>query len=110
MGNGVPEHGQEKDQYQHGYGQEHSGLVATEKASEHSFGRCSYLRAAPSLRTMQQIFFAIGHFLQWSFKIITSVEWLPVTLITVIMIVGSCYWLLLQSRYNKRARANGTTA
>lgn len=59
---------------------------------------------------MQQMFFAIGHFLEWSFKILTFMDWLPVKAITVLMLAGTCYWLMLQSRYNKKARANGTQA
>jgi hypothetical protein len=59
---------------------------------------------------MQQTFFAIGHFLEWTFTMLSSMQWLPVVAMTVVMSLGFCYWLLLQSRYNKKARANGTIA
>lgn len=59
---------------------------------------------------MQQTFFAIGHFLEWTFTLLSSMQWLPVVAMTVVMFLGFGYWLLLQSRYNKKARANGTIA
>ncbi|MBK6829345.1 MAG: hypothetical protein IPG92_00740 [Flavobacteriales bacterium] len=59
---------------------------------------------------MQQISFAIGHFLEWTFKILTGMGWLPVILVTVIMFVGLFYWLNLQGRYNRKAKANNTLA
>lgn len=59
---------------------------------------------------MQQTFFAIGHFLEATFGLITAMGWLPVTLITILMFVGLFYWLSLQARYNNKARANNTLA
>lgn len=59
---------------------------------------------------MQQTFFAIGHFLEWTFKIITSMGWLPVVLVSALLFVGLVYWLMLQGRYNRKAKADNTLA
>ncbi len=59
---------------------------------------------------MQQIFFAIGHFLEWTFNILTAMGWLPVTLITVVMFGGLFFWLALQAKYNRKAKASNTLA
>ena len=59
---------------------------------------------------MQQIFFAIGHFLEWTFKVLTSMGWLPVTLITIVMFGGLFFWLALQAKYDRKAKANNTLA
>lgn len=50
------------------------------------------------------IFFAIGHFLEWSFGIISKAEWsLPVIFIAVIMF-GMVYWLSWEKRLTRRAK------
>ena len=59
---------------------------------------------------MQQIFFAIGHFLEWTFKVLTAMGWLPVTLITIVMFGGLFFWLALQAKYDRKAKANNTLA
>lgn len=59
---------------------------------------------------MQQIAFAIGHFLEWTFTLIAALGWLPVTLTTIVMFVGLIYWLALQGKYNRRAKAENTLA
>jgi len=59
---------------------------------------------------MQQTFFAIGHFLEATFTLITAMGWLPVTMISIVMFVGLFYWLSLQARYDRKARANNTMA
>lgn len=59
---------------------------------------------------MQQIAFSIAHFLEWTFKMITAMGWLPVTLISFVLFFGMVYWLNLQGRYNRKAKANGTMA
>ncbi len=59
---------------------------------------------------MQQTFFAIGHFLEWTFKIITGMGWLPVVLVSALLFVGLVYWLMLQGRYNRKAKADNTLA
>lgn len=59
---------------------------------------------------MQQISFAIGHFLEWTFKLLSAMGWLPVILITALLFFGLFYWLMLQARYNRKARENNTLA
>ncbi|MFN3874375.1 MAG: hypothetical protein ACK4L7_00485 [Flavobacteriales bacterium] len=59
---------------------------------------------------MQDISFAIGHFLEWTFKIIIALGWLPVTATALILFFGFVYWLVLQGRYNRKAKAEGTMA
>lgn len=50
------------------------------------------------------IFFAIGHFLEWSFGIISTPEWgLPIAFIAVIMF-GMAYWLVWEKRLTRRAK------
>ena len=57
---------------------------------------------------MQDIAFAIGHFLEWCFKLLVNMGWFPVTLFTVIMFLGFIYWLNLQGRYNRKAKETNT--
>lgn len=57
---------------------------------------------------MQQISFAIGHFLESSFKFLAAMGWGPVTAISVLMGIGLIYWLGLQGKYNKKAQQDGT--
>ncbi|MFZ1694782.1 MAG: hypothetical protein WAT74_16405 [Flavobacteriales bacterium] len=59
---------------------------------------------------MQDFAFALGHFLEWSFKILEKMGWLPVTLTSITLFLGIVYWLNLQGKYNRRAKANGTMA
>jgi hypothetical protein len=59
---------------------------------------------------MQDFAFALGHFLEWTFKILTTLGWLPVTAFTLIMAGGFFYWLMLQGRYNREAREKGSLA
>lgn len=59
---------------------------------------------------MQDFAFALGHFLEWSFKILEKMGWLPVTLTSITLFLGIAYWLNLQGKYNRRAKANGTMA
>ncbi|MBL0129512.1 MAG: hypothetical protein IPP83_19140 [Flavobacteriales bacterium] len=59
---------------------------------------------------MQHIFFAIGHFFEWAFTFLSSMGWLPVILIAGILAVGFLYWMMLQARYNAKAREDGTIA
>ncbi|HRH38181.1 MAG TPA: hypothetical protein PK760_07545 [Flavobacteriales bacterium] len=59
---------------------------------------------------MQQTFYAIGHFLEWTYRILVKMGWLPVTLITVLLFGGLFYWLMLQGRYNRRAKETNTLA
>lgn len=59
---------------------------------------------------MQQIFFAIGHFLDATFLLLAAMGWLPVAVIAILMFVGLFYWLSLQARYDRKARENNTLA
>jgi len=59
---------------------------------------------------MQQISFAIGHFLESTFQILSALGWLPSIGISVLLFVGMLYWLNLQGRYNRKAKQDGTIA
>ncbi|MCB9182662.1 MAG: hypothetical protein H6591_01995 [Flavobacteriales bacterium] len=59
---------------------------------------------------MQEIVFAIGHFLEWTFKVLSAMGWMPVTLISIVLFLGMVYWLNLQGKYNRRAKSSGTMA
>lgn len=59
---------------------------------------------------MQDIVFAIGHFTETCLKLLVGMGWLPVTLISVVLFFGLVYWLVLQGRYNRRAKHDGTMA
>ena len=57
---------------------------------------------------MNNIFFAIGHFLEATFTFIVALGWLPVIGISLILAFGMLYWLMLQRRYSEEARRRGT--
>ena len=57
---------------------------------------------------MQQISFAIGHFLEDTFSILTAMGWMPVTGISLILAFGLVYWLNLQGKYSRKAKKDGT--
>jgi hypothetical protein len=59
---------------------------------------------------MQQIAFALGHFMEWTFTIITGLGWLPSIGISLLLFFGIVYWLNLQGRYNRKAEKDGTMA
>ena len=59
---------------------------------------------------MQQISFAIGHFLETSFQILVALGWLPPVGIAILLFGGLVYWLSLQARYDRRAAKDGTRA
>lgn len=59
---------------------------------------------------MQQISFAIGHFLETSFQILVALGWLPPVGISVLLFGGLMYWLNLQAKYNRKAEKDGTMA
>jgi len=58
--------------------------------------------------TMRDFWFGFGHISQkvlgW---LITPWGWGPVTIFTIVMAAGAIYWLMLQSRYNRRAKEKG---
>ncbi|MCO6482171.1 MAG: hypothetical protein J5I62_05210 [Flavobacteriales bacterium] len=50
------------------------------------------------------VFFGIGHFLQWSFGLISKPQWgIPIA-ITVVLVFGMLYWLYWEKRYTRRAK------
>lgn len=57
---------------------------------------------------MQDIAFALGHFLEWTFKLIIPLGWLPVAATSLLLFFGFVYWLVLQGRYNRKAKSEGT--
>ena len=67
-----------------------------------------YLWPVLPFNTMQQIFFAIGHFLEATFRVLASMGWMPVTAISLLMGFGLIYWLALQGKYNRKAQKDGT--
>ncbi len=78
-------------------------------------GRPSYLRPAcgqqaRNANAMQDIAFGLGHFLEWTFSILTTMGWGPVTMTSLILFFGLIYWLRLQGRYNRKAKQDGTLA
>ncbi len=59
---------------------------------------------------MQKIVFAIGHFLEATLSVLSWMGWVPVTLISFLLGFGLVYWLVLQGRYNRKAKQEGTLA
>ena len=59
---------------------------------------------------MQQIAFALGHVMEWTFTSITGLGWLPSIGISVVLFSGIVYWLNLQRRYDRKAEKDGTMA
>ena len=57
---------------------------------------------------MQQIYFAIGHFLDNSFKILVTMDWMPVVAISILLGVVLEYCLNMQGKYNDAAKRYGT--
>lgn len=59
---------------------------------------------------MQQISFAIGHFLESSFQVLVVLGWIPPVGISLLLAGGLVYWLRLQAKYNRKAEKDGTMA
>jgi hypothetical protein len=59
---------------------------------------------------MQDISFAIGHFLEATFTILPALGWLPNIAFILIISLGLLYWVVLQGRYNRKAREENTLA
>lgn len=59
---------------------------------------------------MQDFVFASAHFMEKCLSLLVAMGWMPVTVFTITMILGSVYWLNLQGRYNRRAKQNNTLA
>jgi len=88
----------------------YAGLVAAEEVSEHTG---QWIRSAIYLwpvkpENMQQISFAIGHFLEDTFKILSAMGWMPVIGISIVLGLGFLYWMNLQAKYSRKAQKDGT--
>ncbi|MBX2978439.1 MAG: hypothetical protein KF905_04015 [Flavobacteriales bacterium] len=59
---------------------------------------------------MQQISFAIGQLLEWTFTILPALGWFPPIAFSLVIGLGLAYWLVLQGRYNRKAKQDGTIA
>jgi hypothetical protein len=59
---------------------------------------------------MHKIVFALGHFLESALSVLAWMGWVPVTLISLLLGFGLVYWLMLQGRYNRKAKQDGTLA
>ncbi len=59
---------------------------------------------------MQEISFAIARVLEATFTILPALGWFPVIAFSLIMFLGFVYWLMLQGRYNRKAKRDGTIA
>lgn len=59
---------------------------------------------------MQKIVFAIGHFFEASLSVLSWMGWVPVTLISLVLAFGLVYWLVMQGRFNRKAKQEGTLA
>lgn len=67
-----------------------------------------YLWPVRNPKLMQSIFFAIGHFLEATFKGLSALGWLPVIGISVVLGIGFLYWMNLQGKYSAKAKRDGT--
>lgn len=57
---------------------------------------------------MTHVWFSIGHFFQKTFDLLlVPAGWVPVMAITIVMTIGTIYWLRLQGKYNRQAREKG---
>ncbi len=59
---------------------------------------------------MQQISFTIAQLLEATFTILPALGWLPPVAFTVVIFLGLVYWMMLQARYDRKAKQNGTLA
>ncbi len=69
-----------------------------------------YLCLGSSTRTMQQIAFSIGQLLEATFTFLPALGWLPVIGFSVVIFLGLVYWMVMQARYDRKAKANNTLA
>ena len=60
---------------------------------------------------MPDIWFGLGHFFQDTFDwFLTPFGWTPPILFTLVLTFGFFYWLVLQGRYNRKAKETGGRA
>lgn len=53
---------------------------------------------------MTNVFFGIGHFIQWTLQFIVAAEWtIPVVFIAVLLF-GMAFWLYTQTVYTRKAK------
>ena len=56
---------------------------------------------------LQDIAYPLGEFLVWSFGLLQMLDNLPNFLIVLVGCGGISFWLMLQSKYNQKARLTG---
>ncbi|MFZ1688824.1 MAG: hypothetical protein WAU70_15455 [Flavobacteriales bacterium] len=56
---------------------------------------------------MRDFWFGFGHVMQWLLSFLVKLDWLPVIVFTIVMAIGAIYWLMLQNRFNQRAKEKG---
>jgi len=59
---------------------------------------------------MQQISFSIAQLLEATFTILPALGWLPPVLFSAGIFLGLVYWMVLQARYDRKAKQDGTLA
>lgn len=59
---------------------------------------------------MQQISFSIAQLLEATFTILPALGWLPPVAFSLVIFLGLVYWMMLQSRYDSKAKRDGTLA
>ena len=53
---------------------------------------------------MTNIFFAIGHFLQWTFSFLAAAKWTIPVLIIAVLLFGMGFWLWTQTVLTRKAK------
>ncbi|QQR88290.1 MAG: hypothetical protein IPJ76_08795 [Flavobacteriales bacterium] len=56
---------------------------------------------------MTQFWHSLGHGIQWLLEGLVVMGWGPVVLFSIIMAIGAIYWMMLQGRYNRKAKETG---
>lgn len=59
---------------------------------------------------MQQISFSIAQLLEATFTILPALGWLPPVAFSLVIFLGLVYWMMLQARYDRKAKRDGTLA
>ena len=59
---------------------------------------------------MQQISFSIAQLLEATFTILPALGWLPPVAFSLAIFLGLVYWMMLQARYDRKAKRDGTLA
>ena len=53
---------------------------------------------------MTNFFFAIGHFLQWTFQFIVAAKWIFPVIFIAVLLFGMAYWLRTQVVLSRKAK------